>query len=106
MKRVLTIIVVTIIIFLIGFVFLRVQNEEFAETLLDDAGLNTARIRKNRATMSWSVMTGATMSGQVMTWDTMSWAMLSWDTMTWSTSSGEQSTWTMVLSGTLQIEVN
>ena len=101
MKRVLSIIVVTTIIFLIGFVFLRLQNEEFAETLLDDTGLNSARIRKNKAAMSGSTMSWDVSTGSVMTGDIMSWAV-----MTGTTSTGSTSTGTEILSGTLQIEVN
>ena len=68
MKRIISIIVVTTIIFLIGFVFLRVENEDFAETLLDDAWLNSARIRKNKEAMSWSTMSWDVTTGAIMTW--------------------------------------
>lgn len=101
MKRIISIIVVTTIIFLIGFVFLRVENEDFAATLLDDTGLNSVRIRKHKDAMSWSVSTGSTLSGEVMTGNVLTWSVLTGTTTTWSTSTG-----TEILSGTLQIEVN
>ena len=52
MKRVLSIIIVTVIIFLIGFAFLWVNNEEFAEKMVDDVGLNATRIRKHKMSMT------------------------------------------------------
>ena len=78
MKRVLSIIVITTIIFLIGFVFLRVENEDFAATLLDDVRLDSTRIRKNKATLSGAIMTWDVATGSILTGDTMSWSILSW----------------------------
>lgn len=94
MKRILSIIAVTTIIFLIGFVFLRVENEDFAATLLDDTGLNSARIRKNKESMSWSVATGAILTGDTMSGSLFSGNLLTWTTITgtvdttWSTTTG------------------
>ena len=78
MKRVLSIIIVTTIIFLIGFAFLRVENEDFAATLLDDTGLDATRIRKNKeAMLSWAKMSWDVTTGSIMTWEATSGAILS-----------------------------
>jgi uncharacterized protein YneF (UPF0154 family) len=48
MKRLLTIIIVSALAFGIAFFFLWLENKEFADKLVDDARLNTTRIRQNR----------------------------------------------------------
>ena len=93
MKRVLSIIIVTVIIFLIGFAFLWVNNEEFAEKMVDDVGLNATRIRKHKMSMTWSTVTWSIMTWDLATGAMMSGGSMSGMTMTWMLLGSGETTW-------------
>lgn len=100
MKRLLTIVLVTSIVFGLWFGYLWFQDKKAAEEIVDNgAELNSAGIRDIRAeiaswqalsgeNLSWDIASGSLASGGVLSWDVLSWGILppvSWGVMTWST---------------------